>query len=122
MIHQFIFGFVPYMQYQVVTLLAVSLKSTKKEFQILGKTRDELTDMRDFGNFLSLSLECSFVVAAIQFICCLYQENTTTPNVNELPYGMFTNQISEDRLPPTLDALVFHVCRADYQTFIWKSA
>ena len=27
-----------------------------------------------------------------------------------------------DRLPPTLDALVFHLRRANYQAFIWKSA
>ena len=36
---------------------------------------------------------------------------------------MFTkNNVSGDRLPPTLHALVFHLRIANYQTFIWKSA
>ena len=121
MIHQFVFCFVPYVQYQVTTLLAVSLELAKKAFQILEKTRYEVADMRDFGKFQSLSLECSSVVVAIQFICCLYQENTTTPNINELRYGMFTNQISGGQLPLNLDALVFHLCKGNCQTFIWKS-
>ena len=30
--------------------------------------------------------------------------------------------VSGDRLPQTLDVLVFHLRRVDYQTFIWKSA
>lgn len=36
---------------------------------------------------------------------------------------MFTKKkASGYRLSPTLDALVFHLCRASCQTFIWKSA
>ena len=80
------------MQYQVVTLSAVSLESAKKAFPILEKKSDELTDMSDFGEFPSLFLECSSVVAAIQFVCYLYQENKATSNINELRYEMFTKK------------------------------
>ena len=54
----------------------------KKVFQTLEKKTDESTDMHDFGEFQSLSLECSSVVAAIQFVCSLYQENKATSNTN----------------------------------------
>ena len=79
--------------------------------------------MRDFGEFPSLSLECSSVIAAIQFICYLHQENRAISKINELWYKIFTKKnLSGDRLPLTLDALVFHLRIANYQTFIWKSA
>ena len=82
------------------------------------KKTDDLTDMRDFGEFLSLSLEYTSVVAAIQFVCSLYQENKGTSNNN----GIFTKKnVSGDLLPSTLDILVFHMCKVNYQTFIWKS-
>ena len=95
----------------------------KKAFQILVKKIDDLKDMSNFGELPSLSLECPSVVAAIQFVCYLYQENKANSNINELRYEIFTKKnMSGDRLPPTLDALVFHLRRANYQTFIWKSA
>ena len=95
----------------------------KKAFQILQNKIDDLIDMSHFGEFPSLSLECSSVVAAIQFVCFLYQENKPHSNINQLRYEIFTKKnLSGDRLPPTLDALIFHLRRANYQTFIWKSA
>ena len=43
----------------------------------------------------------------------LYDENKSGSSVNELRYRMFTKTNSRgDRLPPTLDALVLHLCRA----------
>ena len=93
-----------------------------KTFQTLEKKTDELTDMRDFGEFPSLSLECISVVVVIQFVCSLYQENKATSNINELQYEIFTKKnVSGNPLPPTLNVLVFHLRRVNYQTFIWKS-
>ena len=86
--------------------------SKKKPFLILEKKTDELTDMRDFGEFPSLCLESSSVVAAIQFVCYLYQEKKATSNIDELRYEMFTKKnMFRDQLPSTLDALVFHLRR-----------
>ena len=90
---------------------------------MLEKKTDDLIDMLHYVEFPSLSLRCSSVVAAIRFVCYLCLEKKTTSNINELRYEMFTKKnLSGDRLPPTLDGLVFHLCRAKCQTFIWKSA
>ena len=87
------------------------------------KKTDALTDMRDFGDIQSPPLECTSVVAAIQFVCSLYQENKATSNINQLRHEIFTKEIkSGDRSSPTLDVFVFYLCWANYQTFIWKSA
>ena len=73
--------------------------------------------MRDFGEFPSLSLECSSLVAAIRFFCSLYQKKKASSNINELRYAIFTkNNVSGVRLPPTLSR------RVNYQSFIWESA
>ena len=73
--------------------------------------------MRDFAEFQSLSLECSSVVAAIQFVCSLYQENKATSNINELRHEIFTKRnVSEDRLSPTFSR------RVNCQICICKSA
>ena len=78
--------------------------------------------MRDFGELSSLSLQRTPVVPVIQFVCSLYQENKATSDINELQYEIFTQKnVSGDRLPPTLNALVFHLRRVNYQTFTWKS-
>ena len=64
--------------------------------------------MRDFGDIQSPPLECTSVVAAIQFVCSLYQENKATSNINQLRHEIFTKEIkSGDRPSPTLDVLVF---------------
>ena len=43
----------------------------------------------------------------------LYDENKSVSSVNELRYRMFAkNNLSGDRLPQTLDALVLHLRRA----------
>ena len=73
--------------------------------------------MHDFGEFQSLSLECSSVVAAAQFVCSLYQENKATSNINELRHEIFTKKnVSEDRLSPTFSR------RVNCQICICKSA
>ena len=61
----------------------------------------------------SLSLESPFVVTLIQCVCYLSEENKSGSNVNELRYIMFTEKnLSGDRLPSALDALVFHLRKA----------
>ena len=111
------------MQCHFVTLSPVSLKLEKKAFKKFEKKTDELTDMHEFLEFPSFSLECSSVVATIQVVCCLYQENKETSNINELWHELFTKKsLFGYRLPSTLDALVFRLRRGNYQTYIWESA
>ena len=54
------------------------------------------------------------MVAAIQFIGYLYQENKATSNINKLLCEIFTKKnVLGDRLPPTLDALVFSSAQSE---------
>ena len=54
---------------------------------------DELTDMVDFGEYPSLSLESSSVVTSIQYVCYLYDDNKSDSSVDELRCRMFTKRI-----------------------------
>ena len=79
--------------------------------------------MIDFGEFLLPSLESSSVVTSIQYVCYLFEGNKLVLKVNELRNKVFIKRnLSVDHLPPTLDALVLHLHRVNYQTFIWISA
>ena len=53
-------------------------------FQTLKRKIDELTDMIDFGELPSLSLERPSVVALIQYVCYLCEENKSGSNVSLL--------------------------------------
>ena len=44
-------------------------------FQTLKNKIDKLTDMIDFGEFPSLSLESLSVVTSMHHVCYLYEEN-----------------------------------------------
>ena len=65
--------------------------------------------MIDFGEFPSLYLESPSVVASMEYVCYLYDDNTDNKSgssVNESQCKMFTKKNSSSgRLPPTLDAL-----------------
>ena len=55
-----------------------------ERFQTLKNKIDELTDMIDFGEFPSLSLESLAVVTSIHYACYLYEESKSGSSVNEL--------------------------------------
>ena len=75
-----------------MTLSAVSAELAKESIPDTWKKTDELTDMPDFGEFRSLSFECSSMVAAIQFVCSLYQDDKATLNINKLQCELFTKK------------------------------
>ena len=78
-------------------------------FSHIGKTItcltskiDELTDVINFGEFPSLSLENPPVVTSIQYVCYLYEENKSGSSVNELPGFLNTiDQTTTYHRPPT---------------------
>ena len=69
-------------------------------FQALKSKIGELTDMIGFGEFPSLSLESLSVITSMHYECYLYEKNKS-----------LKNNLSGDRLPSTLDALVLHLRR-----------
>ena len=56
-----------------------------------------------------------------QFICKLYKL-TSVRNTNEARLILFNKTRSPESLPPTSDALYFHIQRAHYQATIWRQA
>ena len=57
------------------------------------------------------------------FVCHLYNPNTDNVLINHERVASFTRATkSLDSLPPTQNALFFHIRRAHFQTFIWKKA
>ena len=57
-------------------------------FQRLKNKLDNLTDIINFGESPSLSLESLSVVTSIQYVCYCYDENKSDSSVNELQYRM----------------------------------
>lgn len=96
----------------------------KKALNSLKKNVDFLEHLNKFGDSPVLSLEDDCVVDCVRFVCTLYDtDSINTFNINELRYKLFAKKgLSGERLPPTLDSLVHHLKRANYQCFIWKSA
>ena len=56
-----------------------------------------------------------------QFICKLYNL-TSVRNTNEARLILFNKTRSPESLPPTSDALYFHIQRAHYQAAVWRQA
>ena len=79
--------------------------------------------MFEFGETPLLSLEYEAVEACVKFVCLLYDPKTKIVEVNKLRHKLFTQKnINGEKLPPTLDSLIMHLRRANYQCYIWKAA
>ena len=54
------------------------------------------------------------------FTCRLFGDQTAT-TVNDARYNLFTKRnFGEDCLPPNKDALLLHIRRANYVSYIWR--
>jgi isocitrate/isopropylmalate dehydrogenase len=57
---------------------------------------------------------------AEQFICKLYDQTVDT--VDKARTVLFGKLKGPEHMPPTSDALVFHIRRAHYQAMVWMQA
>lgn len=74
--------------------------------------------MRLFGDSTSLSIADNHVKACIKFVCSLYDESHAEYNISYLRYKLFTQKnLSGEKLPPTLESLLFQHQRANYQYY-----
>ena len=81
------------------------------------------TYMRLFGDSPSLSIADDHVTACIKFIYSLYDKSHKEYNINYLWYKLFAQKyLTGDKLPPTSDSSLYHLQRANYQCYAWKSA
>ena len=62
------------------------------------------------------------VKRAERFICKLYKVPDSVEDADEARFVLFSKANSPEVLPPTSDALKFHILRAHYQALIWKMA
>ena len=70
------------------------------------------------------SAECTddAMKGAEKFVCHLYGYGNCE-SINEVRLKMFVKgKFTIESLPPTADALSYHLMRSDYQAFIWKTA
>ena len=59
--------------------------------------------------------------SAEKLVCRIYNVGQTD-SVDEARHIMFYKFVKPEVLPPTSDALHFHLMRVHYQTMIWKNA
>ena len=58
-----------------------------------------------------------------RFISHTYDNKATVKEVNECRYRMFCpKRAANEALPPTLDSLLYHTKRCNFQALVWKSA
>ena len=86
--------------------------------------KDELLCLTDFGNSVTLNESSEAVKDAVKFVSWLYYPKSEgTTDINSLWYKRFCQKkLSGEKLPPTHDALILHLKRANYQCYIWKHA
>ena len=102
---------------------AISGKGKKSAFTHLKENIGRFTDMQSFGETSTIDTTADYIETVIQFICELYDKQFKSANINALRFKLFTKKsLSDEKLPPTLDALLLHLRRSAYQCFIWKSA
>ena len=56
-----------------------------------------------------------------KFVCKIYK-CSSAESCDEARAIMFSKCLSPDKLPPTSDALLFHIQRAHYQSSVWRQA
>jgi len=89
----------------------------------LKKHSNQLLDLIEFGEEPILRIDSEYLLSAIKFVCLLYDEHFKSEDINSLRYKLFTKKgISGEKLSPTVDSLLQHLRRCNYQTYIWNNA
>lgn len=94
-------------------------KGKLRAFELICSNNKFRDAMADLGSTFRCSDETMRILE--EFVCSLYAVKGTS--VNEVRYKLFCSKsLSEQRLPPTEDALSLHVARACYQSAIHRRA
>lgn len=95
------------------------VEERKKAFDIVSTDETMCNAMQLLGGSFNVNDELAASCEA--FVCEIYGRTGT--DVNELRYSLLCHKNMEThRLPPTADALVKHVNRANYQAAIWRES
>ena len=91
-----------------------------KFFEALKKHPTKYSSVSKLGNDLDVS---ELMPGIEQFICHTYDNKATVKEVNECRYRTFCQKrAANEALPPTLDSLLYHTKRCNFQALVWKSA
>lgn len=68
-------------------------------------------------------ISADVLAKAEAFVCKLYNPGTQEVEINKERAAAFRKSKKDlDALPPTQDALILHIKRANYQTMVWNKA
>ena len=68
-------------------------------------------------------ISADVLAKAEAFVCKLYNPGTQEVEINKARAAAFRKSKKDlDALPPTQDALILHIKRANYQTIVWNKA
>jgi len=75
--------------------------------------------LRGIGNIPVLTDQT--IKDAEEFVCKIYGAAAAS-STNEVRVSMFVKGVTNDKLPPTSDALLYHIKRSHYQALVWRQA
>ena len=91
-----------------------------KFFKVLKKHPTKYSSVSKLRNELDVA---ELMPSIEQFICHTYDNKATVKEVNECRYRMFCQKrAANEALSPTLDSLLYHTKRCNFQALIWKIA
>ena len=65
---------------------------------------------------------CDQTIQDVEAFFCKIYSASDAASINEVRASMFVKGHTIERLPPTRDALLFHIKRSHYQTLVWRQA
>ena len=88
-------------------------------FKVLKKHPTKYSSVSKLGNELDVS---ELMPGIEQFISHTYDNKTTVKELNKCRYRMFCQKrAANEALLPTLDSLLYHTKRCNFQALVWKS-
>ena len=95
----------------------------KKAFQVLCKKKEKLESLLIFGDSHDIDEYNRGFKSALMLIIFLYGGTDDDVDIAQLRYKLFSQKsLGGAKLPPTYDAALYHIKRANYQMLIWKNA
>ena len=94
-------------------------KGKKTFLKLMRKDASFMLAMTDLGKRIDISMD--LIAKCEKGLCCIYDEPNAT-SANEVRYRKLSKGAEAHEIPPMQDALILHICRANYQCYIWKNA
>lgn len=111
----------------LIAFHAITGCDTTSQFCGISKARawkvfvDNANMLSNFGKHMQASDDV--LQSAESFVCKLYDKKSQSTSINEIRSSLFRKSCKEfEKLPPTQDALLMHLRRAQYQAYVWLNS